>query len=560
MLKRPLLLGVDAGGTKTVCAITDLAGNTLGEATAGPGNCQSLGYDSAAASVMSAVTGATTAAGVGLDSVVAGCIGMAGAGRPEDQEAMVAALKPLQRMRLQVVDDARIALAGALDAAPGVVIIAGTGSIAYGVGSDGVVARAGGWGWMIGDEGSGYEIGRRALQAALAVRDGVGPPTRLAERICNRWQLERIDEAIPRLHTMREDVQREIAALSQVVTVLAVEGDDVAQGLLDAAGRALGQLAFAVLNRLNFASGEPPQVVLLGGFLGSSKQVRAALAGVLGNSWPAAVLTEPHGTPVHGAIRLARAAAPLPYENGNGSLLGTSATGPWYQRIKMDLMDAIRRGELVLGSRLSSERDLSQQYAVSRMTVRQALVELETEGYLRRIQGRGTFVTLPRVDRPLVALTSFTEEMVRRGLQPGGQVLSQATVPAIGAVAQALAISDGTPVVRLSRLRSADGTPVAIEVAHLRADRVPGLADEDLTGRSLYELLRQQYGLELARASETLEAIRADRYHAQVLQVSEGDPLLRIERLTIDATGAPTEFVQSLYRADRYRFIVQLVR
>jgi N-acetylglucosamine kinase-like BadF-type ATPase len=307
--KRPLLLGVDAGGTRTTCAVTDLAGNTLGEGAAGPANCQSVGYAAAASSVLSAIAAALAHAGAGLSEVSAGCVGMAGAGRPDDQQAMRAALEPLKGIRLLVVDDARIALMGALDGAPGVVVIASTGSIAYGLGADGAVERAGGWGWMIGDDGSAYDLGRRALQSALAAHDGIGQPTLLGERICERWQLARIEEAIPRLNRMHEHAQEEVAALAPLVTALAEAGDAAAQALLQAAARSLAQLAVAVLHRLHFAEDEAPTVVLRGGLLEGSHALRAAVGGALREAWPRAVVATPRGTPLQGAIQLARAVA-----------------------------------------------------------------------------------------------------------------------------------------------------------------------------------------------------------------------------------------------------------
>ena len=127
-------------------------------------------------------------------------------------------------------------------------------------------------------------------------------------------------------------------------------------------------------------------------------------------------------------------------------------------------------------------------------------------------------------------------------------------------VARALSVPETTPVIRLERLRLADGTPMALEVSHLVADRVPGLLDLNLGQHSLYELLRQRFGIELVGASQSLEAMLADPHEARALHVREGDPLLRLERVTLDGSGRPVEFMRSVYRADRYRFTVQLVR
>ncbi|MDB4893831.1 MAG: hypothetical protein JWN15_93, partial [Firmicutes bacterium] len=163
-----IVLGIDGGGTKTRCLAADGAGCILGEGLAGPSNYQVLGMDGAVAAVMAAVAEALGVAGADLADVEAVCAGLAGVGRPEDHAVMTAALPFAAPVKLRVVPDAHIALAGALGGQPGAVVISGTGSIAYGIDAGGRTARAGGWGWLLGDEGSGSDIGKRAIMAALA--------------------------------------------------------------------------------------------------------------------------------------------------------------------------------------------------------------------------------------------------------------------------------------------------------------------------------------------------------------------------------------------------------
>nr|PZN38214.1 MAG: phosphonate metabolism transcriptional regulator PhnF [Bacillota bacterium] len=232
---------------------------------------------------------------------------------------------------------------------------------------------------------------------------------------------------------------------------------------------------------------------------------------------------------------------------------------PLYYQIMRWLLEQIEAGHLKAGDRIPSERELTEQFQVSRMTVRQALRELEAQGYLERVQGKGTYVSIPKVEQPLLALTSFTEDMHRRGMTPGSVLLRAGTIPAGRRCARALGISETEPVVRLERLRLADGKPMALEVTHLPADLCPGILDADLTG-SLYQLLAERYGVVLARATQTLEAVSATGREARLLGVREGAPLLLMERITRDREGRAVEYVRSLYRGDRYRFSTEMLR
>ncbi|MEW8979412.1 MAG: GntR family transcriptional regulator [Symbiobacterium sp.] len=231
---------------------------------------------------------------------------------------------------------------------------------------------------------------------------------------------------------------------------------------------------------------------------------------------------------------------------------------PLYHQIKTHLIEEIRAGHLRPGDRVSSERELSERFGVSRMTARQALVQLELEGRVVRVQGKGSFVAFPKIEQPLMSITGFTEDMRRRGLEPATRVLSAAEVPAEGRVATALRCREGTPIYRLERLRLADGEPLALEVSHLLAESCPGLLSLDLEGRSLYELLRTRYGRRLLRATQTLEAVPAEGPLAEALHVRTGTPLMYMERLVHDQNDQPVELVLSHYRGDRYRFIAEL--
>jgi GntR family transcriptional regulator len=233
---------------------------------------------------------------------------------------------------------------------------------------------------------------------------------------------------------------------------------------------------------------------------------------------------------------------------------------PLYYQIMRRLVDLLESGQLAPGDRVPSERELTERFGVSRMTARQALAELERQGLVLRVQGKGSFVAHAKLEQPLGGLTSFSEEMLRRGLTPGARLLSAGVVPAGRKAAQALAIPEAAGVIRMERLRLAGGEPMALEVSSLPYARVPGIERLLTEEGSLYRLLREQYNLVLARARQSLEAIPCPAHEAGLIQVREGSPVLLIERIAYDASGIPTEFTRSWYRGDRYRFTTELIR
>ncbi|HWI50698.1 MAG TPA: BadF/BadG/BcrA/BcrD ATPase family protein [Symbiobacteriaceae bacterium] len=299
-----LLVGIDGGGTKTRCLVADMAGRILGEGHAGPSNYQAVGQQAATAALRSAVDAALAAAGGSLADVTAACAGLAGVARPEDRPVMLEALAFLAPARVELVTDARIALEGALGGAPGVIVISGTGSIAMGRNAAGELFRAGGWGWILGDDGSGFDIGRRAIAGALAALDGMGPATSLGERICAAWGLERLNQVVPRVYGDVAQSRPAIAALVPLVVQVASEGDTVAAAILDGAGRELGRLACAVLAKMQMPNG---LVAVTGGVVTGVPAVRAALEEALAGLAPGARVIDGLVSPAEGALLMARA-------------------------------------------------------------------------------------------------------------------------------------------------------------------------------------------------------------------------------------------------------------
>jgi GntR family transcriptional regulator len=212
--------------------------------------------------------------------------------------------------------------------------------------------------------------------------------------------------------------------------------------------------------------------------------------------------------------------------------------------------------DLDVGDALPSERRLAEELGVSRPTLRAAIDELAGQGLLDRRHGSGTYVAEPRI---AVALTmsSFTEDMIRRGMKPGGRVLSFRTETAGARIGRRLAVSPVEEVFTIRRLRLADGAPMAIETLFLPKALVPELRREDLEGGSFYTLLRER-GVVLASGRETIEPTVTTADEAEVLGVPVHAPAFLFERISRSEQGTPVEYVRSLYRGDRYRLELEL--
>jgi|SRR5690554_1024015 len=240
--------------------------------------------------------------------------------------------------------------------------------------------------------------------------------------------------------------------------------------------------------------------------------------------------------------------------------LDESSPTPLHYQLRQIITEAIQEGQYGQEYKLPSERELAEMCGISRMTVRQATTSLVNDGVLMRKRGMGTYVSPPKVEQSLLKLTSFTEDMLSRGMQPSTRVLAVREVEAgENSAAKHLGLDEDDPIILLERLRLADGEPMAYERGHFPLRRFPDLAKE-LRERSLYEFLRSNYGVTIADAQQSLEAALATRQEADVLHVTKGSPLLLLQRTTRDYRGEVFEFVKSLYRADRYKFHVRLSR
>jgi len=212
---------------------------------------------------------------------------------------------------------------------------------------------------------------------------------------------------------------------------------------------------------------------------------------------------------------------------------------------------------LGVGDAIPSERQLGTDLGVSRLTVRAALDELVREGYLVRRRGAGTFVAEPKVAKG-IDVSSFSEDMRRRGLVPASQTLDLRSVPAGARLGRMLHVSPAEPVLSIKRLRLADGEPMAIELLNVRESLVPGLTAEDLERSSFYDLLASRYEVEIVGGTQTVEPTVTNDEESVVLGVPLHSPALLFERVTRAGTGDVVEFTTSTYRGDRYRLVTEL--
>jgi N-acetylglucosamine kinase-like BadF-type ATPase len=263
-----LFLGVDGGQSGTTAVIGDEGGLVLGTGEAGP--CNHAGLAEGRAKLERAVSGSLEGAccEAGLDPATvefeAACFGMSGG--PENKQEILAAM--LRTRRLVVTNDAVIALAGATPGGQGIIVIAGTGSIGFGRNAEGRTARAGGWGYVYGDEGSAFDIGRQALRAALRMDEGWGPPTRLRDLLLEATDSHNANEVLHRFYTADWPRSR-VATLAPAVDAAANEGDAVAAQIIGNAAQELALLASSVRNQL-WHSGETVDLAYIGGVFQSS--------------------------------------------------------------------------------------------------------------------------------------------------------------------------------------------------------------------------------------------------------------------------------------------------
>jgi GntR family transcriptional regulator len=228
---------------------------------------------------------------------------------------------------------------------------------------------------------------------------------------------------------------------------------------------------------------------------------------------------------------------------------------PLYSVVASQAEDLISSGQWQEGDRLPPERQLCRDFDVSRTTLRQALGELEERGLITRHQGRGTFVTRPRLQLPMAGVFSIRDALLSRGIRMSTRVLEVNVVEASRQLAADLGCLPGDRIVHIERLRLGDDEPMVLDSAHLRSELFPGLETEDLENRSLYAILKEDYGQAPAEAIETLEPVILTPRECQLLEVPRHTPALLTRRFTTDASGVVLALGHVLLRGDRSRYL-----
>lgn len=303
-LKRSsLILGIDGGGTHCRARLANTRGETLGAGEAGAANPYAAGFDAAQNEILTAIQRAFDDAKIDKQMVDAVCMGIGGVDRAEERTRLQSWAEQKIAARAAIMNDGEIVLAAGSPENWGVALIAGTGSIAWGKTRAGKIARAGGWGYLIGDEGSGFDLAQNALRAAVQFADGRAEATRLLAAILEYWNLENPPQLVTRVY--RSGLKpADIATLAPLVVQIANEGDVVARRLLEQAAEALATTIIAVARALNFDAEKIP-LAITGGLLLETEILRMRLIEIAESRGYHFAPVELVREPVAGAVRLA---------------------------------------------------------------------------------------------------------------------------------------------------------------------------------------------------------------------------------------------------------------
>ena len=297
------IIGIDGGGTKTIGILATGTGQRLAQAEAGPANYHVVGEAKTQAVLEDLIAELYKKAGVPSGSAVRCCLGMAGLGRAADREVIGRICDELGIYQNRILThDAHIALVGGTGKQEGVIVISGTGAIVYGINTDGREARASGWGYLLGDEGSGYDIAIKGLQSVARAADGRDVQTDLTDQILNRIELNEPSELIRWVHAASRDT---IAQLAEAVFDTARTADAVAERIVDKAADELVCAAVSVIEQLEFT--EPFDIVLSGGNLIHQTVFADKLRHRFARIQPQASVQLPKHEPAYGAVLLAQA-------------------------------------------------------------------------------------------------------------------------------------------------------------------------------------------------------------------------------------------------------------
>lgn len=232
---------------------------------------------------------------------------------------------------------------------------------------------------------------------------------------------------------------------------------------------------------------------------------------------------------------------------------------PIYYQLEVEIRQWIETEQLQPGDVLPSEREFTEKYNISRMTVRQAINNLVNEGLLYRLKGKGTFVADKKFEQDLSGLTSFSEDMKNRGLTPSNEMLSFQLITPIKQVASILELDEAEPVYEIKRIRLANNEPVALETVYTPKKIVGDMTEVDIAA-SFYQHLENKLRLYIAYGNQSIEAAIANKEEIEHLGIQKGNPVLLMKRTSFLKDDIPVEYVKSAYRADKYKFNLQMKR
>lgn len=242
----------------------------------------------------------------------------------------------------------------------------------------------------------------------------------------------------------------------------------------------------------------------------------------------------------------------------NAPVLDRNSGLPLWAQFRDTLRSRILQGELAVGTKLPTEAEFGEQFGISRIVVREALADLVRNGLIYKIKGQGTFVSAREREEDFVStVLGFSDEMERKGLTVRTQVLAQELRAPTAHEASALELKDGDMVVALKRLRSVDGELRLLVETVVPADLAPGLHRTRLENRSLYDVLRRQYGLRIVRAERWIDAVLPDAGTCELLGIDGPEALLRIESIAYGSNGRPLEHYRALHRCQASRLHVK---
>lgn len=231
---------------------------------------------------------------------------------------------------------------------------------------------------------------------------------------------------------------------------------------------------------------------------------------------------------------------------------------PVYYQLQEALVDLIEGGKFKPDELLPSENELSQELGISRNTIQRAFKYLVDRGLAYRVQGKGTFAANKRITSSMVAALSFSAEMVGMNKIVHTKMLQKEEILAPDAIAKRLNVASGEKIYRIQRLRYVDDVPMSLQTSYLSPRLVPDLIHKNFEEKSLFAIIKELYNLEVCDAYETLQAVKATKYEAKLLEINEGDAVFLLERVSKIKTGETLEFVKTILRGDKSKFYVEL--